>query len=39
MEVLEENNTKYLQNLGIVKTFLSITLNAELIKENILTAV
>ena len=39
MEVLEENNTKYLQDLGMVKTSLSITLNAELIRENILTAV
>lgn len=39
MDVLEENNTKYLLNLGMVKSLLSTTLNAELIKENILTLV
>lgn len=37
MERLEENNSKYLHSLEIVKIFLSLTLNAELIKENILT--
>lgn len=33
MKVLEENNTIFLHNFGMVKTFLMITLNAELIRQ------
>lgn len=37
MEVPEENDIKYLLNLGMLKTLLSITGNAELLEKNILS--